>query len=89
MEYHGKNYLYNFLKEHGYTVPKRKEMKYRFFRSSEWLESYLIKAWSPLRDIIFVTVKEECDDRAIEVEYTKFVKGVIVFQKLENTRYIE
>lgn len=80
MRYHGKNYLYNFLKEHGYAVQKRKEMDYNFYRGREWLKGDLLKAYSPERNVIFVTVKAECEEREIEVEYTMYVNGVIAHQ---------
>ena len=83
-KYHGKNYLYSFLKERGYDVPKRKEMEYKFYRGSEWLEGDFLKAYSPIRDVIFVTVKAECDEREIEIEYSKYENGVITYQKLRR-----
>ena len=87
MNYHGKNYLYDFLKEHGYDVPKRKEMQYSFFRGSELLKSDRLEAWSPKRDIIFVSVKEDCGEQIKEVEWSKFNKGICEFKK-RNGSYV-
>ena len=81
MKYHGKNYLYGFLKEHGYAVPKRKEMEYEFYHGSEWLRGYLLEAYSPMRDVIYVTVKEECEEREVQVEYSKYVNGLLEYQE--------
>ena len=80
MKYHGKNYLYGFLKEHGYVVPKRKEMEYKFYRGNEWLCGYLLEAYSPKRDVIYVTVKEEREEREIQIEYSKYVNGALEYQ---------
>ena len=89
MNYHGKNYLYDFLKEHGYDVPKlKKEMQYSFFRGSEWLKSDLLEAWSPKRDVILVTAKREGENHNAELERTQYIKGVIVFKKLNGSYVI-
>lgn len=81
MKYHGKKYLYDFLMEHGYTVPNRKEMEYKFYRGSEWLKSFLLEAYSPMRDVIYVTVKEEHEEREVQIEYSKYVNGVLEYQE--------
>ena len=88
MNYHGKNYLYDFLKKHGYDVPKRKEMQYSFFRGSEWLKSDLLEAWSPKREMIFVSVKEDRGEQIKEVEWSKFNKGICEFKKLNGSYVI-
>lgn len=89
MNYHGKNYLYDFLKEHGYDVPKRKEMQYSFFRGSEWLKSDLLEAWSPIRNVIFVSVKEyRVGQMKKEIEWSRYTNGICVFKKLNGSYVI-
>lgn len=90
MKYHGKNYLYKFLQEHGYDVPMRKDMEYTFYRGSEWLRSYLLEAYSPKRDVIYITLKEEDvdNDKIVEIEYSKYVNGVIDYQVKRGHRTI-
>lgn len=84
MKYHGKIYLYNFLKERGYEVPKRKEMTYSFFRGAEWLKSDLLEAWSPKREMIFVRVKEDRGEEDVEIEWSQYINGVCIFKKMYN-----
>lgn len=90
MKYHGKNYLYKFLQEHGYDVPMRKEMEYKFYRGSEWLKGFLLEAYSPKRDVIYITLKEEDvdNDKIVEIEYSKYVNGVIDYQVKRGHRTI-
>lgn len=88
MNYHGKNYLYDFLKKHGYDVPKRKEMRYSFHRGSEWLKSDLLEAWSPKREMIFVSVKEGRGGQIKEVEWSKYNSGICEFKKLNGSYVI-
>lgn len=85
MKYYGKRYLYNFLKEQGYDVPKLKEMSYHFYRGSEWLKSYYeeIKVYSPKRGNICVTLREYDEEREcfFEKEYSVYVDGILNYQK--------
>lgn len=89
MTYHGKRYLYNFLKEHGYDVPKMKEMQYYNHRGSEWLKTDLedIELYSPSRGVIYVTINdiddETCDKH--KAEYSEYVNGVLNYQEKNNT----
>lgn len=87
MKYHGKNYLYDFLKKQGYDVPKKNVMNYSFYRGSEWIKSDRLEAWSPMRDIIFVSVKEDCGEQIKEIEWSKFNKGICEFKK-RNGSYV-
>ena len=88
MEYHKKNYLYKFLAERGYSVPKKAEMVYEFYRGSEWLRGDLLKAYSPARGVVYVTVKEEREEREVQVEYSKYENGVLVYQVLDGKRVV-
>ncbi len=81
--YFGKRYLYNFLKEHGYDVPKMKDMLYEFYHGDErlidlWEEK--IKLYSPTRRVIYVTIYENTDTGQNELEYSKYVDGVLNYQ---------
>ena len=53
MKYLGKKYLYNFLKDQGFSIPKLKDFYYAKWRGDEWIRgekffvmSYLGKAIS-------------------------------------------
>ena len=84
MKYHGKKYLYNFLKAHGYNVPKMREMNYEFYRGSEWLKTLWneIEVFSPSRGVIYVTLNDIDDETAAktQAEYSKYVDGVLTYQ---------
>ena len=88
MEYHKKTYLYKFLAERGYSVPKKSEMVYEFYRGSEWLRGDLLEAYSPARGVVYVTVKEEREAREVQVEYSKYENGVLVYQVLDGKRVV-
>ena len=64
MKYHGKKYLYNFLKAHGYNVPKMREMNYEFYRGSEWLKTLWneIELFSFSRGVIYLTLNDIGDE---------------------------
>lgn len=84
MKYHGKRYLYNFLKAHGYDVPKMREMNYTFYRGSEWLKAFWseIEVFSPTRGVIYVTLND-IDDETCEktqAEYSKYVNSTLNYQ---------
>lgn len=57
MKYQGKKRLYEFLVSHGYSVPKMKEMEYKFYRGSEWLRTFSrdIEIYASFPDYIRVT----------------------------------
>ena len=84
LKYNGKRYLYNFLKEHGYKVPKMKEFNYEFYRGTEWLKSWFreIEVYSPVRRVVYVTINEydeETDEKKC-AEYSKYIDGVLNYQ---------
>lgn len=87
MYYHGKKYLYSFLKERGYEVPKMKEMNYAFYRGAEWLKTWFeeIRVISPCRGVIYVTVNQEDDENTGKklppIEYSKYVDGNLTYQE--------
>lgn len=88
MKYYKKTYLYNFLADRGYSVPKKIWMEYEFYRGNEWLRGDLLEAYSPKRGVIYVTVKENREEREVEVEYSKYENGVLVYQVLDGKRVI-
>ena len=55
---------------------------------AERLKSDLLEAWSPKRDVIFVTAKREGENHNAELERTQYIKGVIVFKKLNGSYVI-
>lgn len=88
MKYHGKRYLYNFLKEHGCDVPIMKHMRYEFYRGTEWLKTAFNEIYvnSPTRGVIFVILNEIDDetDEKKQVEYSKYVNGVLTYQEMNG-----
>lgn len=92
MKYHGKRYLYNFLKEHGYNVPKMKEMNYAFYRGSEWIMSAFKEIYvsSPVRNVIYVSLNEidEETDKKVTTEYSEYVNGVLDYQTINGKQTI-
>lgn len=92
MKYYGKRYLYNFLKEHGYSVPLLKDMEYKCYRGSEWLKSEPLASFSAKvgvevcvdsmqRDVVCVTLCElDINGHPCEVEFTRYQNGTIRYQ---------
>lgn len=92
MKYYGKRYLYNFLKEHGYSVPKLKDMEYKYYRGSEWLKSELLVPFSAKAGIEVYVDSKQCDVFSVtlceldisgcprEVEFTRYQNGSIRYQ---------
>lgn len=92
MEYHGKRYLYNFLKERydlsailDYDRPvKMADFNYAKRRGFEWLETAFkeIQLTSPCRDVIYVTINEIDDEtgKKTQIEYSKYINGVLNYQ---------
>ena len=84
MKYYGKRYLFQFLKNYGYEVPKMKEMIYEKYRGNEWLKTAFeeIRLYSPQRGVIYVTINEIDDEtgKKTELEYSKYVYGVLDYQ---------
>lgn len=84
MKYYGKRYLYQFLDNYCYKVPKMKEMIYEKYCGNEWLKTPFeeIKLYSPSRGVIYVTVNLLDDETGekTEVEYSKYVHGVLNYQ---------
>lgn len=84
-KYHGKRYLYDFLKEHGYDVPAMQYMKYKQYRGCEWLKYFEIDLYSPARGVIFVTIYGEDENSGkFQKEYSKYVDGVLDYQKING-----
>ncbi len=81
--YFGKRYLYNFLKEHGYDVPKMKDLKYEFYRGREWLRTFFeeVELFSPNRRVIYVTIYEDTENRRKILKHSEYVDGVLNYQK--------
>ncbi|MCM1440979.1 MAG: hypothetical protein NC131_17525 [Roseburia sp.] len=82
--YFGKRYLYNFLKEHGYAVPKMKEMNYKFFRGDEWLETVVSKkirlySTQTIGIIAVHTYDYDEDGNKIETEYSVYSHGDLIY----------
>lgn len=81
MKYAGKTALYKFLKEHGYDVPKMKDMRYEKYRGTEWLKYWQLELYSPFRGLIFVFVTHKNDDGITEeIERSNYKNGKLVYQ---------
>lgn len=92
MKYYGKRYLYNFVKKHGYNVPKMREMNYAFYRGSEWIKSAFEEIYvsSPTRGVVYVTLNDIDNETGakMQAEYSKYVDGVLNYQTINGKQTI-
>lgn len=93
MKYLGKKKLYNFLVENGYTIPKMKEMEYRFYRGVEWLETRLeendVELYCDKGRSISVYVyqryeSESGESKRKQIECSRYVDGNCVYRRNRN-----
>ena len=86
-KYQGKKRLYEFLLSHGYDVPKMKEMKYKFYRGSEWLKDWYngIELYANAPHSIYGTWYE-VDDKGKnkEIERTRYLHGECVYKTIRG-----
>lgn len=82
VKYQGKRRLYEFLKAHGFTVPKMKEMGYKFYRGNEWLRCDEIGLFSAFPNITVSTYAyDEETDKDIEVGFFSYRNGECVYKR--------
>ena len=82
VNYQGKRKLYNFLKAQGFTVPKMKEMQYKFYRGKEWLRCDEIGLFRNFPNITVTTYAyDEEKDKDIEVGFFSYRNGECVYKR--------
>ncbi|MBQ4269195.1 MAG: hypothetical protein IJB97_06050 [Clostridia bacterium] len=73
MKYHGKKWLYEFLRDKGYAIPKLKDFYYAKWRGDEWIRGDEFFVMSYLGKAISLTVFAFDDDgERYEIEYYTF-----------------
>lgn len=89
MKYQGKRRLYEFLKSHGYEVPKLSEMEYSTYRGSEWLKSLEIEVYARSGACVFVTTYEYNEEgERKEKGYVSYRAGEAVYKTERGKRVV-
>ena len=77
MKYHGKKWLYAFLRDKGYAIPKLKDFYYAKWRGDEWIKScwgeFFVMCYNGTAISISETaIDEETGDRVCELTNTMY-----------------